>query len=208
MMTKKRVEYDTYGKNFRRRSRGRMDTAKAVKGSAVLITAISLPKTDKDLNLISGIFLKTFRPTREAEGLEQKEARTLPWILSISFEDSIFETERKILLSKVSYCSVCKGSGAEPGSGVEKCSACQGAGKIHESRRSIFGAVSSFRECSKCSGKGTIQTKKMFRLFRTWCFPKRRGNNGQCSPNKRWRSDKYARIGRGGGWGAWQGTFT
>ena len=61
--------------------RGRMDTAKAVKGSAVLITAISLPKTDKDLNLISGIFLKTFSADKgEAEGLERKGARTLPWI--------------------------------------------------------------------------------------------------------------------------------
>ena len=42
MMTK-RVEYDTYGKTSEA-ERGRMDTAKAVKGSAVLITAISLPK--------------------------------------------------------------------------------------------------------------------------------------------------------------------
>ena len=80
--------------------------------------------------------------------------------LNISFEDSIFGTERKILLSKVSYCSACKGSGAEPNSETEKCPACQGAGKIHESRRSIFGAVSSFRECAKCAGKGTIPVRK------------------------------------------------
>ena len=111
--------------------------------------------------MISGIFLKTFfggqgggRRPRTKRGAD------IAVDLSISFEDSIFGTERKILLSKVSYCSVCKGSGAEPNSRVEKCSACQGAGKIHESRRSIFGAVSSFRECSKCSGKGTIPTKK------------------------------------------------
>ena len=81
--------------------------------------------------------------------------------LSISFEDSIFGTERKILLSKVSYCSACKGSGAEPNSEMEKCPACQGAGRMHESRRSIFGAVSSFKECSKCAGKGTIPTKSV-----------------------------------------------
>ena len=38
-------------------------------------------KTDKDLNLISGIFLKTFSADKgEAEGLERKGARTLPWI--------------------------------------------------------------------------------------------------------------------------------
>lgn len=82
--------------------------------------------------------------------------------LEIAFEESIFGTERKLLLSKVSLCDACKGSGAEEGSGLEKCSACQGSGRVHESRRSIFGAITTLRECAKCSGRGSTPSKKCF----------------------------------------------
>jgi len=59
---------------------GRADIAK---DQAILISAISLPGADKGLNLISGIFLKTFLPDKgvgrpPAGG--RKEARISRWI--------------------------------------------------------------------------------------------------------------------------------
>lgn len=80
--------------------------------------------------------------------------------LEIPFEESVFGTERKLLLSKVSLCDACKGSGAEESSSLEKCNACQGSGRVHESRRSIFGAITTLKECAKCSGKGSMPSKK------------------------------------------------
>ena len=80
--------------------------------------------------------------------------------LSISFEDSIFGTERKILLSKVSYCSVCKGSGAEPNSGWRNVPLAKGRerytspGDLFLGRFHLSGNAPSARE------KGTIPTKK------------------------------------------------
>ena len=57
---------------------GRADIAK---DQAILISAISLPGADKGLNLISGIFLKTFLPEdRAAGGPGRKEVRILRWI--------------------------------------------------------------------------------------------------------------------------------
>ena len=52
------------------------ERALPAKDSAILTSAILLPKTAKGLNLISGIFLKTFSADKEAEGQERKEART------------------------------------------------------------------------------------------------------------------------------------
>ena len=53
------------------------EEAVPAKVSADLITAISLPETARVLNLISGIFLKTFSADREAEGRKRKGARIL-----------------------------------------------------------------------------------------------------------------------------------
>src|SRR3989339_506149 len=72
---------------------------------------------------------------RASAGRRTKRGADIAVDLSISFEDSIFGTERRVLLSKVSYCFVCKGSGAEPNSEMEKCPACQGGGRVHESGR-------------------------------------------------------------------------
>ena len=100
-----------------------LETAEGRAGKVlvVLILATSLQKVaGKVLNLISEIFLKTFSAGNKEAELSQKESADIAVDLSISFEDSIFGTERKILLSKVSYCQVCKGNGAEPGSEMEK----------------------------------------------------------------------------------------
>ena len=157
---KKRVEYDTYGKTSGGGA-GANGYGQGGQGFGGFDYGDFASKNGQGFEFDFGdIFENFFGGQGGGRRPRTKRGADIAVDLSISFEDSIFGTERKILLSKVSYCSVCKGSGAEPNSGVEKCSACQGAGKIHESRRSIFGAVSSFRECSRCSGKGTIPTKK------------------------------------------------
>lgn len=76
--------------------------------------------------------------------------------LEISFKDSVFGTKRTVSLVKTSLCSVCAGSGAKPSSKLITCDACSGAGKIHETRNTVFGAFSATRACPKCSGKGTV----------------------------------------------------
>ena len=55
---------------------------------------------------------------------------------------------------------------------------------MHESRRSIFGAVSSFKECSKCAGKGTIPAKKCSVCSGRGVSKKRR-DSGQIPPGIR-----------------------
>ena len=152
---KKRAEYDTYGKTF---AGGGANSSSQGFGGFDFGDFAS--KNSQGFEFDFGDIFENFFGGQGGRRPRAKRGADIAVDLSISFEDSIFGTERKILLSKVSYCSVCKGSGAEPNSEMEKCPACQGAGRVHESRRSIFGAVSSFRECAKCAGKGTIPAKK------------------------------------------------
>ncbi|MEK7142371.1 MAG: molecular chaperone DnaJ [Patescibacteria group bacterium] len=152
---KKRADYDTYGKGF-----GNSGGAGGQGFGGFDFGDFASKSGGQGFEFDFGDIFENFFGGQQGGRAKSKRGADIAVDLSISFEDSIFGTERKILLSKVSYCQVCKGNGAEPGSEMEKCSTCQGAGRIRESRKSVFGMVSSFKECSKCAGKGSIPTKK------------------------------------------------
>ena len=79
--------------------------------------------------------------------------------IELSFRESIFGTERRVLISKIGVCDVCNGSGAEKGSRTITCPTCNGKGEIRESRNTFFGAFTSARACPKCAGRGTVPEK-------------------------------------------------
>lgn len=78
----------------------------------------------------------------------------------ISFEESIFGTEKDIVVTKNSKCKTCDGNGAEPGSGIKTCSVCNGKGKVNETKRSFLGMVNTTKVCETCHGRGQIPNKK------------------------------------------------
>ncbi len=89
-------------------------------------------------------------------GRPSRRGRDISVDIQITFAESIFGTERKILISKVSTCNECRGSGAAPGSKLKKCTVCSGKGTIKESRRSFIGNFTTVVECSTCHGRGEI----------------------------------------------------
>lgn len=86
----------------------------------------------------------------------QRRGRDISIDIEISFRDSIFGTERTVLLAKMAACKTCKGSGAKEGSEMVTCTTCNGKGKIHETKRSILGSFTSVRACDVCHGSGTV----------------------------------------------------
>ncbi len=80
--------------------------------------------------------------------------------LEISFKDAVFGTSRSVLISKISKCTLCHGSGAKPGTTLDTCATCNGSGKIHETRNSILGQFTSVRTCTVCDGTGKIPKEK------------------------------------------------
>ncbi len=76
--------------------------------------------------------------------------------IELSFRDAIFGTERRVLVSKLSTCATCTGTGAKKGSKLSTCATCNGKGDIRETRNSFFGNVTTSRSCPRCHGKGQV----------------------------------------------------
>lgn len=151
---KRRAEYDAYGRVFGGGGGGGPTPSWDFGNSG--FSASGWGNADFDINDI----FENFFSGQSQRGARTKRGRDISIDIELSFEEAIFGAERRVLLTKSSLCEKCKGFGAEPGSTTQKCSACQGAGKIHETRKSFFGVFTTYKECGKCSGKGSIPEKK------------------------------------------------
>ena len=150
---KKRREYDTYGKAF---GGGGFQGAGDFSGfDFSQFTQGGQGYTDLDLGDIFSDFF-----SGGGRGRRVKRGSDVSIDLELSFYDSIFGTERRILLNKTSKCDDCDGSGAEKGSGMERCKTCNGHGRVHETAKSFFGTFTTERECRECQGGGQVPKKK------------------------------------------------
>lgn len=112
-----------------------------------------------DFGNLNDIFSDFFQGGMGGSGGGRREARRgrdISTEMQISFYDSVFGVNRKILITKTSNCLACNGSGAKPGSKMETCKHCNGQGKIRESKRTIFGNIASTKICETCLGTGTV----------------------------------------------------
>ena len=108
-----------------------------------------------DFNL-NDIFSDFFGGGMSGDRREQKRGRDISTEINISFSDSIFGANRQILITKTSSCFTCHGSGAKAGYSMVSCKTCNGQGKIRESKRTIFGNISSAKICETCLGAGEV----------------------------------------------------
>ena len=74
--------------------------------------------------------------------------------IELPFKESIFGTERRVLLSKLGVCETCAGTGAKVGAKMVSCATCNGKGEIRETRNTFFGAFTTSRTCPACHGRG------------------------------------------------------
>lgn len=151
---KKRAEYDSYGRVF---SDGAGAGAGGFGGFGFNGAGFDFSQFQDAFNQQGGmgfdfgdIFSDFFQGSRVRRG------RDISIDLEISFKESVFGTTRKVLLTKVGQCEVCKGSGAKPGTGLDTCKTCGGSGKVHESAQTIFGSITSVQPCRTCKGTGKI----------------------------------------------------
>lgn len=79
-------------------------------------------------------------------------------VLTLSFEEAVFGCEKEIEVTRVELCSICGGTGAEPGSRPERCPVCNGTGQLRRVQRSIFGQFINVTSCDRCHGEGQIIT--------------------------------------------------
>jgi molecular chaperone DnaJ len=90
----------------------------------------------------------------------QQRGRDISIDIQVSFRDSIFGAERKVLLAKTSVCTTCSGTGAKDQTDMQQCVACNGQGKIHDTRQYVLGTFTNIRTCDACRGTGQVPKEK------------------------------------------------
>lgn len=153
----KRKAYDQFGHNGPRMSGGPggggfnyQDFSQGFSGGGFNINM-------DDLGGIGDIFSEMF-----GGGGRQRQPRKgadLEASIAIDFMEAANGTEKEIVLDKYSECENCKGSGAEPGSGIKTCSSCDGSGQIRKDRQTMLGIIAQTAVCEKCKGTGKIPEK-------------------------------------------------
>lgn len=158
---KKRAEYDTYGRVFGGNGGGQaggFDPSGGFGGFDFSDFAKGFGGGDGFTNEfdLGDIFGEFFGG---GQGNRQKRGRDISIDVELSFEESVFGIERRVLLNKASLCDSCSGTGQEKGTGEKTCTTCNGKGKIRETKKSFLGSFSTVRTCSTCGGKGKIPEK-------------------------------------------------
>ncbi|MDO5126845.1 MAG: DnaJ C-terminal domain-containing protein, partial [Eubacteriales bacterium] len=78
----------------------------------------------------------------------------------VSFEEAVFGTQEELELPLKDECTVCKGSGAQPGHQPETCPKCAGKGQVVYTQQSLFGMARTVQSCPDCGGSGKIIRNK------------------------------------------------
>ena len=82
----------------------------------------------------------------------------LRYDLTLEFEEAIFGAEKQLEFGRQDVCSVCHGTGAEPGTAPTRCSTCQGSGEVRQVRQTFLGSMVNVTTCPNCGGRGETVT--------------------------------------------------
>jgi molecular chaperone DnaJ len=83
----------------------------------------------------------------------------LRYDVRLEFEEAVFGLDKEIEFERLEVCSVCDGSGAEPGTTPIRCSTCNGTGEVRQARQTFLGSLVNVSTCPTCGGRGeTITT--------------------------------------------------
>jgi molecular chaperone DnaJ len=80
----------------------------------------------------------------------------LRYDLAIEFGEAVFGVTKEIRFPTLVRCSVCGGSGGEPGSEPERCPECNGTGEKRRVAQTILGQMVNIVACPRCNGEGRI----------------------------------------------------
>ncbi|HEX8994075.1 MAG TPA: J domain-containing protein, partial [Candidatus Paceibacterota bacterium] len=145
---KKRAEYDAYGQTFAGGGAGGFGGFQGAQG-------FDFSQFQEAFGGMGFDFTDIFGERRSTQ-----RGRDISIDLQLSFKESIFGVTRAVLIHKISKCDTCHGSGAKPGTTLNTCKTCNGAGKIHQTVQSFFGAITTVQPCQTCRGTGKVPEEK------------------------------------------------
>ena len=151
----KRSKYDQYGSGFENMGQSGGEYRRGG-FEGFDFSGFQNGNADFDFGNLNDIFSDFFTGGMSGGRREVRRGRDISTEVQISFSDSIFGINRKILITKTSTCLTCHGSGAKHESKMETCKYCNGQGKIRETKRSFLGSISSTKICEACFGSGEV----------------------------------------------------
>lgn len=151
----KRAKYDQFGSGFENMGGGGHGGGQGFEGFD-FSGFQNGGGADFDFGNLNDIFSDFFGGGMGGGRREARRGRDISTEIQISFSDSVFGVDRKVLITKTSNCLTCKGSGAKASSKMETCKHCNGQGQIRESKRTIFGNIASNKICEVCLGAGEV----------------------------------------------------
>ncbi len=83
-----------------------------------------------------------------------KKGKDIEIDLEIPLEDILNGKEKEITLYKMTTCSRCQGTGAEPGTPIKECFSCRGTGQVQQIKKTFFGSFTRTTICPECRGEG------------------------------------------------------
>lgn len=97
--------------------------------------------------------------SRSSDPNAPRRGADLEMTMRITLEMAYRGSKKTIEVPHEENCSVCGGSGAEPGSKAETCSECKGKGQVERVMRTPIGQMVQRSVCPKCGGKGKTITR-------------------------------------------------
>lgn len=151
---KKRKEYDTYGQTFN----GQGPQGGGFGGFGGFNQG-DFSDMQFDFGDLGDIFGDMFGGGFGG-GSRTKRGRDISLELDVQFTEAIFGTERNVLLSKVSTCKTCTGTGSKVGTKLKSCTSCNGQGKVHDVKKTFMGNFQTVKTCEVCRGTGKVPEEK------------------------------------------------
>jgi molecular chaperone DnaJ len=106
-----------------------------------------------DLGSLGDLFGGMFGARRGGAGARRPErGEDLEAHVRISFEDALEGVQVRVPVDAETVCSVCLGTGAEPGTAPVVCPQCSGRGVVSDAQ----GLFAFSQTCPRCQGNGTI----------------------------------------------------
>jgi molecular chaperone DnaJ len=152
---KRRKEYDTYGQTFNGQGPMGGGWGQGFGG----FNASDFADMQFDMSDLGDIFGDMFGGGFGG-GARTKRGRDISLEIDVTFKEAVFGTERNVLISKISSCTACEGSGAKKGSEMMTCTTCNGQGKVHDVRKTFMGTFQTVRTCEICHGKGKVPKER------------------------------------------------
>ncbi len=82
----------------------------------------------------------------------------LRYDLAVDFGEAVSGVTRQVSFATLVRCTVCAGSGVEPGTEPERCPECNGSGEKRRVSQTILGQMVNIVACPRCGGEGRIVT--------------------------------------------------